>query len=69
VLAYAGASLTLLIYFTQSDLRLGQILTSEIIAVELVRALVGSIGLIASVPITTALAAYVVTRPHVEAEA
>ena len=68
VLAYAGASLPLLIYFTQSDLHLRQILTSEVIAVELVRTLVGSIGLIASVPITTALAAYVVTRPHVEAE-
>jgi uncharacterized membrane protein len=68
VLAYAGASLPLLIYFTQSDLHLRQILTSEIVAVELVRALVGSIGLIASVPITTALAAYVVTRPHVGAD-
>lgn len=67
VLAYAGASLPLLIYFTQSQLHLGQILTSEVIAVELVRTLVGSIGLIASVPITTALAAYVVTRPNVEA--
>jgi uncharacterized membrane protein len=68
VLAYAGASLPLLIYFTQSNLHVRQILTSEVIAVELVRTLVGSIGLIASVPITTALAAYVVTRPHVEAE-
>lgn len=68
VLAYAGASLPLLIYFTQSQLHLRQILTSEVIAVELVRTLVGSIGLIASVPITTALAAYVVTRPNVEAE-
>lgn len=69
VLAYAGASLPLLIYFTQSDLHLRQILTSEVIAMELVRTLVGSIGLIASVPITTLLAAYVVTRPHVEAVA
>jgi uncharacterized membrane protein len=69
VLAYAGASLPLLIYFTQSNLRLGQIMTSEVIAVEIVRTLVGSIGLIASVPITTALAAFVVTRPHVHAEA
>ena len=67
VLAYAGASLPLLIYFTQSNLQLRQILTSEVIAVEIVRTLVGSIGLIASVPITTALAAFVVTRPQVEA--
>lgn len=67
VLAYAGASLPLLIYFTQSSLELRQIFTSEVIAVEIVRTLVGSIGLIASVPITTALAAYVVTRPAVSA--
>ena len=69
VLAYAGASLPLLIYFTQSQLHLRQILTSEVIAVEVVRTLVGSIGLIASVPITTALAAFVVTRPNVDAVA
>lgn len=68
VLAYAGASLPLMIFFTQSDMQLRHILTSEVIAVEVVRTLVGSIGLIASVPITTALASFVVTRPHVEAE-
>ena len=68
VLAYAGASLPLLIFFTQSNLELGQILTSEVIAVEIVRTLVGSIGLIASVPITTALAAFVVTRVPVPDE-
>lgn len=62
VLAYAGASLPLLIFFTQSNLHLTQILTSEVIATEVIRTLVGSIGLIASVPITTALAAFVVTR-------
>jgi uncharacterized membrane protein len=62
VLAYAGASLPLLILFTQSNLDLTEIVTSEVVAVEIVRTLVGSVGLIASVPITTALAAYVVTR-------
>ena len=62
VLAYAGASLPLMIYFTQSNLHLRHILTNEVVAVEVVRTLVGSIGLIASVPLTTALAAYVVTR-------
>jgi uncharacterized membrane protein len=62
VLAYAGASLPLMIFFSESNLRLREILTSEVIAVEVVRTLVGSLGLIASVPITTALAAYVVTR-------
>ncbi|MBA2281533.1 MAG: YibE/F family protein [Acidimicrobiia bacterium] len=62
VLAYAGASLPLLLLFRTADQRLGDVLTGESIAVEVVRALVGSIGLVASVPITTGLAALVVTR-------
>jgi uncharacterized membrane protein len=59
VLAYAGASLPLLLFFVQGDQPAGRLLTSELIAVEVVRMLVGSIGLVASVPITTALAAAV----------
>jgi uncharacterized membrane protein len=60
VLAYAGASLPLLILFVLSERPLGQLVTSEVVAEEIVRTLVGSIGLVASVPITTALAAIVV---------
>lgn len=59
VLAYAGASLPLLILFTISSRPLGGVLTTEVVAEEIVRTLVGSIGLVASVPITTALAAAV----------
>jgi uncharacterized membrane protein len=62
VLAYAGASFPLLILFLQADRPLGDVLTGEVVAVEVVRTLVGSIGLVASVPITTALASLVVTR-------
>lgn len=62
VLAYAGASLPLLIVFTLADRPLGTLLTGEIIAEEIVRTLVGSIGLVASVPITTGLAALVASR-------
>jgi len=61
VLAYVGASLPLLILFTISSRPLGGILTTEVVAEEIVRTLVGSIGLVASVPITTALAAAVVS--------
>jgi len=57
VLAYAGASLPLLLVFSQRDQPVGRVLTGELIAVEVVRMLVGSIGLVLSVPITTALAA------------
>jgi uncharacterized membrane protein len=62
ILAYSAAALPLLLLFTQSGLGFGRVLTSETIAVEIVQALVGSIGLVAAVPLTTALAAWVVTR-------
>jgi uncharacterized membrane protein len=62
VLAYVAAALPLLLLFTQSGLGTGRVITSETVAVEIVQTLVGSIGLVASVPITTALAAYVITR-------
>lgn len=60
VLAYAGASLPLLILLVEANQGVGDVLTGEVVAVEVVRTLVGSIGLVAAVPITTALAAVVV---------
>ena len=62
VLAYAGASLPLLLIFTQAGRGLADVAAGELVAVEVVRTLVGSIGLVAAVPLTTALAAFVVTR-------
>ena len=59
LLAYAGASLPLLIFFTLSGQSFGFIASSEVVAVEIVRTLVGSVGLVAAVPITTWLAARV----------
>lgn len=59
VLAYAGASLPLLLFFAQSDTPFSRVATSQIVAVEIVRTVVGSIGLVLSVPLTTALAAAV----------
>jgi uncharacterized membrane protein len=59
-LAYAGASLPLLLLFVEFDRPLSRVLTSEVVATELVRTLVGSIGLVASVPLTTLLAARLV---------
>jgi uncharacterized membrane protein len=61
VLAYAGATLPLVLLFSQGTRSAGRIVTSELVAVEVVRMLVGSIGLILAVPITTALAAAVLT--------
>ena len=58
LLAYAGAALPLLVIFTTSDQGLVGTLTNGVVAEEIVRTLVGSIGLVSAVPITTALAAY-----------
>lgn len=73
VLAYAGASLPLLILLAEADRRMADVLTGEVVAAEIVRTLVGSVGLVASVPITTALAAVVAGggrwRPAPAAEA
>ena len=62
VLAYVGASLSLMLFFVQSDRPIGQVLGQEAVAIEIVRTLVGSIGLVAAVPITTALAVVVSQR-------
>ena len=62
VLAYAGASLPLLLLFTLASRPVGEVLTGELVAEEIVRTLVGSIGLVASVPITTGLAAVVAAQ-------
>jgi uncharacterized membrane protein len=53
LLAYAGASLPLLVLFSLSRLPLGLIATSEVVAVEIVRTFAGSIGLVAAIPLTT----------------
>lgn len=59
VLAYVGASLALLLVFWTGGLPLADVLTSEIVAEEIVKTLVGSLGILAAVPLTTLLAASV----------
>ncbi|MGW0205598.1 YibE/F family protein [Streptomyces sp. NPDC003233] len=73
VLAYAGAALPLLLLFSIAQSSVGTVANSELVAEEIVRTLVGSIGLVASVPVTTALAALVVSAdrpgPNIPAQA
>jgi uncharacterized membrane protein len=57
VLAYVGAALPILLLFSAADLGVSQALNLEVVGKEIVATLVGSIGLIAAVPITTGLAA------------
>ncbi|HMJ04041.1 MAG TPA: YibE/F family protein [Conexibacter sp.] len=70
VLAYAGASLPVLLIFASGALPIGQAASLEIVSEQIVATLVGSIGLIAAVPATTAIAALLALHtPREELEA
>jgi uncharacterized membrane protein len=56
LLAYAGASLPTLLLFSLGQGNYGFLLNTEMVAEEILRTLVGSLGLVAAVPITTAIA-------------
>ena len=60
-LAYAGAALPLLLVFRVVQAPIGDVAMREQVAVEIVRTLVGSMGLVAAVPIATGLATLVLT--------
>jgi uncharacterized membrane protein len=62
VLAYVGASLPVLLIFSLAGTSFMDAVNSEAVAEQIVATLVGSIGLIAAVPATTALAALLATR-------
>lgn len=62
ILAYAGASLPLLILITAGGEPVADILTNQMMAQEIVRSVVGTIGLVAAVPVTTAMAAVAARR-------
>jgi uncharacterized membrane protein len=65
MLAYLGASLPLLLLFALGGQSPLVVLNGELVAVEVIRALVGSIGIVAAVPLTTfiAVALFVPARP------
>jgi len=61
-IAYAGASLPLLLLFSTPPVDVGLILNREIFATEIIRILIGSIGIILAVPITTLLAVFILVK-------
>jgi uncharacterized membrane protein len=61
---YAGAALPTLLLIVLADRPSGFILSSEAISQEIVRTLVGSIGLVLAVPITTILAAVLAEKKN-----
>lgn len=62
VLAYLGAGLPLLLLFSLSGQSPLLVLNGEIVAVEVIRALVGSIGIVMAVPLTTVVAGLLIVR-------
>jgi uncharacterized membrane protein len=57
-IAYVGAALPLLLVLQNSTYGIAYAINNEIFATEIVRILIGSIGLILAVPVTTLLASY-----------
>jgi uncharacterized membrane protein len=57
-LAYVGTALPLVLLFARADASLALTINQEVVAVEIVRIVVGSMGLILAVPFTTLLAAW-----------
>ncbi len=64
VLAYAGSALPLLLLFSVANRSLGDVLTSESVAIEIARSAVGGIALALSVPLTTGIAVLLATPRH-----
>ncbi len=62
-LAYAGTALPLLLLFSTNNVPFAVALNRELVASEVARTLLGSLGLVAAVPITTALAALAARQP------
>ncbi len=64
ILAYAGASLPLFLFFSQSHLPFGLMASDEAVATELVRMLAGTVSLVMAVPLSTAIAAAFRLKRH-----
>jgi uncharacterized membrane protein len=62
VLAYAGAALPMFLLFSIAGTQISYLLNLEFVAEEVVRTMVGSLGLIAAVPLTTFLASLVAIK-------
>jgi uncharacterized membrane protein len=65
-LAYVGTALPLVLLFAQAEANLIESLNQEVVAAELVRIAVGSIGLVLAVPLTSLIAAYYVATRSID---
>ena len=68
VLAYVSASLPLVVLLAAQPEPLGLLISRDLFATEIVRTLMGSMGIVAAVPITTAIAAILVSTVGADGE-
>ncbi len=66
ILAYAGASLPLLMVFDVYDMEIASIINMDLMATEIVRAIAGSIGLIICIPLTAVFAVLLYSKKYAE---
>ena len=69
VLAYVSASLPLVVLLASQPEPIGLLISRDQFATEIVRTLMGSMGIVVAVPITTAIAALIASRVRVEDDA
>lgn len=62
ILAFAGTSLNMMLYLYAMDVSYSRLMDSDFIAMELIQALAGSLGMILAVPLSAVLAAAVFAR-------
>jgi uncharacterized membrane protein len=67
-ITYVGASLPLILLFEESQLNFWVTVNQEVFATEIVRMMIGSIGLILAVPITTLVAVYMLAGRKASAD-
>lgn len=68
VFAYAGSAMTVLLLITAYQRGLAEMATTEQLGQEIVRTLVGAIGLVLAVPVTTAIAVWLAPKGEVDPE-
>lgn len=61
ILAFAGSALNMLILFRAYDYPILQVINSDLMAVEILQGVAGSIGIILTVPLVAALSAHILT--------
>lgn len=62
VLAFAGSSLNMMIFIYAYDISYIQLMNTDFVAMEVIRSISGSIGIVLTVPLAAAISAYLLAR-------